>query len=124
MKKSMIQIAVVCSLLAALPAFADVPTIEQAKARQGGSGWSFDVTLSHPDTGWDHYADGWEVLDQDGNVLGHRTLVHPHVNEQPFTRSLSGVVIPDGTERVFIRAHCLVDGWGEQMFEIVLADAS
>ena len=120
----MIQIAVAGSLLVALPAVAEIPTIEQAKARQGPSGWSFDVTLSHPDTGWDHYADGWDVMDQDGTILGQRTLVHPHVNEQPFTRSLSGVVIPDGVERVFIRARCLVDGWGEPVFEIALDDAS
>ena len=44
----------------------------------------------HPDTGWDDYADGWRVLDMDGNELGMRVLHHPHVDEQPFTRSLSG----------------------------------
>ena len=107
-------------LILPLPALAEHPIIEDAHAQESGSGWNFSVTLSHPDSGWDHYADGWEVLDADGNSLGHRTLAHPHVNEQPFTRSLGGVAIPAGTKTVYIRAHCLVDGWGDQRFEVML----
>ncbi|MEN8262554.1 MAG: hypothetical protein ABFR82_03755 [Nitrospirota bacterium] len=45
------------------------------------------------------------MLDPEGNVLGTRTLYHPHVNEQPFTRSLSGVKIPADVTTVTIRAH-------------------
>ncbi|MEM7643100.1 MAG: hypothetical protein AAF366_11285, partial [Pseudomonadota bacterium] len=60
----------------------------------------------------EHYADGWEVLGPDGARLGYRELLHPHVTEQPFTRSLSGVEIPEGVERVTVRAHDNVDGWG------------
>lgn len=73
----------------------------------------FDVTLSHPDTGWDHYADGWRVELADGTILGTRVLVHPHVNEQPFTRS-DRIVVPDGVTEVFVRASCNVDGWAEK----------
>ncbi|MEM9550046.1 MAG: hypothetical protein AAGA05_02655 [Pseudomonadota bacterium] len=98
-------------LLFALPAWADPPVIEQVVATPSGDTWRFDVTLSHPDTGWDHYADGWRVLDMEGNELGLRTLLHPHVNEQPFTRSLSGVVVPAGLRQVQIEARCNVDGW-------------
>jgi len=107
-------------LILPLPAWAEHPTIEGVRAQKSGSDWNFSVTLLHPDSGWDHYADGWEVLDTDGNSLGHRTLAHPHVNEQPFTRSLGSVSIPAGTDKVFIRAHCLVDGWGDQLFEVDL----
>ncbi len=109
-------------LLLPLPAWADDPTIEDVRAQSSGNGWTFSVSLLHPDSGWDHYADGWEVLDADGNSLGHRTLAHPHVNEQPFTRSLGGVTIPADTKTVFIRAHCLVDGWGDQRFEVALGE--
>ncbi|MDX1824043.1 MAG: hypothetical protein R3354_04960, partial [Thiohalomonadales bacterium] len=49
-----------------------------------GPSWTIAVTLQHADTGWDHYADGWRIVTEDGKVLGHRTLYHPHVNEQPF----------------------------------------
>ena len=41
-----------------------------------------------------------------------RLLLHPHVNEQPFTRSQSGIVIPSGVTQVRVRAHDLVDGYG------------
>ena len=41
-----------------------------------------------------------------------RLLLHPHVGEQPFTRSQSGIVIPPGIIKVTVRAHDLVDGYG------------
>lgn len=110
-----------CALCtAALPALADEPVIENATARQSGGSWTFSVTLSHPDTGWEHYADGWRVLDMDGNELGLRVLAHPHEQEQPFTRSLSGVQIPEGTTQVQIQARCLTDGWGQQRYPLEL----
>ncbi|SFR45399.1 hypothetical protein SAMN04488005_2135 [Yoonia tamlensis] len=86
------------------------------------SGDRVSVTILHADTGWDHYADGWEVLDADGNRLGFRELAHPHVNEQPFTRSQSGVMIPEGATSVFIRTRCSVDGWDATLFEVALSD--
>ena len=102
--------ALLCALFATSAA-ADPVSIDRVVATANGDTWRFDVTLSHPDTGWDHYADGWRVLDMDGTELGMRVLHHPHVNEQPFTRSLSGVVIPTGTREVQIEARCSVDGW-------------
>jgi hypothetical protein len=97
----------------AMQAQAEPARIDRVTATQTGNTWRFDVTISHPDTGWDHYADGWRVLDMDGNELGLRVLVHPHVNEQPFTRSLSGVVIPEGTTQVQVQARDLPGGWNE-----------
>ena len=41
-----------------------------------------------------------------GERLAYRKLHHPHVNEQPFTRSLHDVLVPDGTRVVYIRAWC------------------
>lgn len=93
----------------------------KVRVEQAGMLWNFHVTVEHPDTGWDHYADGWEVQDADGNVLAFRKLLHPHVNEQPFTRSLSGVVIPDGTQEVFVRAHCSQDGWASDFVRVELS---
>lgn len=101
-----------CALLVfSTPAWADPSVIETVNATESGGTWRFDVTLSHPDTGWDHYADGWRVLTLDGKELGMRVLHHPHVDEQPFTRSLSGVLVPPGTKQVKIQARCTVDGW-------------
>lgn len=77
--------------------------------------WSFDVTLRHADTGWDDYVDGWLVVSEGGEVLGTRILLHPHVNEQPFTRSLSGVTIDEAVDSVQIVPHELVSGYGESL---------
>ena len=48
----------------------------------------------------------------DGTVLGTCTLLHPHDAEQPFTRSLSGVAIPDHVVEVTIRARDRLHGYG------------
>lgn len=74
--------------------------------------YDLDVTLRHADSGWDHYANRWEVVGPDGAVLATRVLHHPHVHEQPFTRSLSAVAIPAGVTWVRVRGHDLVHGLG------------
>ena len=106
--------------LAATPVFADPPVINDVLAKKSGNSWTFDVTLSHGDTGWDDYADGWRILDADGAVLGLRKLAHPHVNEQPFTRSLSGVSIPDGLSTVGIQASDSRGGWSSGVVQYKL----
>ncbi|GAA0781198.1 hypothetical protein E1180_20675 [Roseibium denhamense] len=96
--------------------------IVNAEARKSGDSWTFSVTLRHEDTGWEHYADQWAVYSTSGDLLGERVLFHPHVEEQPFTRSLSGVKIPDGMTKVIIRARDNVDGVSPQAFELTLPD--
>ena len=104
----------------ATPATADDAIIENAAATGSGNTWSFSVTLRHGDTGWDDYADGWRVVLEDGTELGLRTLFHPHVDEQPFTRSLSGVAVPNGVDTVYIEARTLPDGWGKARLAVSL----
>lgn len=101
-------------------ALADDAVIENVEARASGGTWSFSVTLSHGDTGWDDYADGWRVVSADGTELGLRTLFHPHVEEQPFTRSLSGVEIPAEMDEVYIEARTNTDGWGAVRYPVSL----
>ena len=74
--------------------FAGEADVLNVKATPSGGNWSFSVTVQHADEGWDHYADRWEVLTPDGELLATRVLAHPHVGEQPFTRGLSGVAVP------------------------------
>ena len=90
----------------ATPALADPPTVDMVVAKLSDLGWRFDVTLRHADTGWDHFADQWQVIGPDGAVIATRQLMHPHVDEQPFTRSLVDVMVPDGTRQVTLRARC------------------
>lgn len=86
--------------------------------------WVVKVTLQHNDTGWDHYADSWQVEDVKGNVLGYRLLLHPHVTEQPFTRSLANVKIPKDTTILFIKAHDKVHGWTNNSLQVDLDNAT
>jgi len=81
---------------------------------------SISATLRHDDTGWDHYADAWRVVTEDGTEIGRRVLMHPHENEQPFTRSESGIEIPQGTLKVFIEGQDNVHGLSENRFELAV----
>lgn len=104
---------IAAALLVSLPAVAGEASVVGAKAEAVGNGtWRFYVTLRHDDEGWAHYADAWDILGPDGKVLATRTLLHPHETEQPFTRSLSNVKIPDSVTEVRIRAHDNIHGYG------------
>jgi len=80
---------------------------------------TFEVTVRHADEGWEHYANAYEVVAPDGSVLATRILRHPHVDEQPFRRALSGVKIPPHVTEVRIRARDSVHGLGGR--EVVVA---
>ncbi len=107
----MFRSALALALLPAFAASADAPQVVGAEALRKDGRWIISVTLTHPDTGWDHYASGWEVLAPDGTRLGYRELAHPHVDEQPFTRNLTHVDLPEGIDHVLIRPRCTLDGW-------------
>lgn len=81
---------------------------------------TFSVTVEHADEGWNHYANQWDVVTLEGKLLKSRVLYHPHENEQPFTRSLSGVVIPESIKQVKIRAMDSVHGYATQEFLVDL----
>jgi len=115
------SLLVVCTLSSC--AAADPPEaggcadVIAATAEPGASGaWTLSITVRSADTGWEKYADAWEVIGSDGTVLGIRELSHPHVDEQPFTRSLSGAEVPAGTGEVTVRARDSVAGFcGEEL---------
>ena len=86
--------------------------------RTGGDTYFFKVTVRHEDEGWDHYANKWDVVAPDGTILGTRTLYHPHVDEQPFTRSLSDVKISESITEVTIRAHDSVHEYGGKTMSV------
>lgn len=101
------------ALLFSAPIVAGEADVVAATATKSADGtYQFNVTVAHDDTGWDHYANVWQVIGPDGAVLGERELLHPHVEEQPFTRSLTGVKIPADVHTVTIRAGDLVHGFG------------
>ncbi len=112
------------TLLATTSVFAnDVEIVKVILTGHTGT-WRADVTLNHADTGWEHYADAWRLVDKNGNEIGERTLYHPHVNEQPFTRSLSNFKISSDTQIIFVEAHDLKHGWSPNRVKIDMRHAS
>lgn len=110
-------------MLAGGAAQADAPRVVHAEASPNGDGtYTVTATVRHGDTGWDHYADNFEVLAPDGTLLDRRVLYHPHVDEQPFTRSTDGVKVPSGIKNVIVRAHDKVHGYGKGTVTINLPD--
>lgn len=105
------RIALVACIVS-FTATAGESNVIEAKAQCTDNICSFQVTLEHADTGWDHYANHWRVLTIDGRELGRRVLHHPHVDEQPFTRSLSNVEIPSDISQVVIESHDSVHEYG------------
>ena len=115
------QVLVLIFVLSCNVASAGEVDVLQVKVKRSGDNvYYFDVTVTHKDEGWEHYANKWDVVAPDGTILGTRTLYHPHVQEQPFTRSLSGVKIPQGILRVTIRAHDSLHGYGGKVITVDL----
>lgn len=115
------KIAILAGLLWGMSgvSFAGEADVIDVKVTGSGPEYRFSVTVKHADTGWDHFADVWEVVGEDGTVYGKRVLAHPHVDEQPFTRSGSATV-PEGVKSVIVRAHDSVDGYGGAEMKIDL----
>lgn len=103
---------------AADPQFPDVlsATVRAVSANT----FDFDVTVSSPYDTPQRYADGFRVTRLSGELLGERTLWHDHQNEQPFTRDLHGVRIPDGIRTVRIQARDQQHGYGGRSIEVEL----
>lgn len=101
--------------------FASETYIENVEAKKSADNtFRFTVTLRHLDKSWDHYANFWQVETLQGVVLAKRVLHHPHINEQPFTRSLSSIVIPEGVRQVIVTAGCTLDGKHSKNYRVNL----
>jgi len=95
----------------------DMPTessrVTAVEAKPGSNGYSFAVTIESNDTGCDRYADWWEVITPEGELLYRRILAHSHVDEQPFTRSGGPVAVGEDDD-VVVRSHTNPDGYSAQ----------
>ncbi len=108
-------------MLASTIAIAGEADVIDVKVRRAAPNtFDFDVTVKSVERGWDYYADAFEVLAPDGRVLGRRVLLHPHENEQPFTRELYGVKIPAEIRHVVVRARHKPKGYDGKTLSIEL----
>jgi hypothetical protein len=90
--------------------YPDVIDVEVISSPDGT--WTFAVTIRSPYDSPERYADAWRVLGPDGEEYGLRVLTHDHAGEQPFTRSLSGIEIPDDVTEVTVQGRDQLSGWG------------
>ncbi|MEO1802147.1 MAG: hypothetical protein AAFR62_17305 [Cyanobacteria bacterium J06629_2] len=91
-------------------AAADTAKVVAVEATGTGSNYTLAVTISSPDTGCDRYADWWEVITPEGELLYRRVLLHSHVDEQPFTRT-GGTVAVSPDQPLIVRVHMSDDGY-------------
>ncbi len=94
--------------------------LDVSVSRNADASYRFDVTIRSRDQGWHSFADAFEIMGPGAVVLGKRILAHPHETEQPFTRSLDMLVIPDGIETVTVRAHHKVYGFAGNTVNVSL----
>ena len=120
MKKITFLTSVLLLMLSQSSKANDINILAAAIIHQSHGEYLVNVKLEHHDTGWQHYADEWRLVDNKGNILGSRVLQHPHVHEQPFTRSLSNVKISSELQAVYIEAHDKVHGWTKSRLMIDL----
>jgi hypothetical protein len=84
--------------------------------------YTVHATVRHADAGWDNYANIFRVVpasDASQVSNGVRELLHPHDNEQPFTRSQRGV---QAVGQVRVEAADNVEGWGGSTITLTLAE--
>lgn len=88
------------------------PDVLSAELERTGGAWRVSATISSPYDHPDRYADAFRVLAPDGTVLGVRELLHDHAGEQPFTRSLQDLEIPEGVDEITVEGRDLQHGRG------------
>ena len=99
----------------------EFPDVESVELRREDDGTvSALVTISSPYDTPERYADGWQVIDEDGEVLGEMELTHDHADEQPFTRMQSGLEVPEGVETVTVEARDSENGYGGTTVDVAV----
>jgi hypothetical protein len=108
---------------AALPEGAEqqFPDVIDVVVEDGSAGvYGFTVTISSPYDTPERYADGWRITGADGTVFGEHTLAHDHAGEQPFTRTQSGVEIPDDVDEVTVEGRDSEHGYGGETMMVAI----
>lgn len=94
------------------------PDVIGAELSASGNDFTIAVTISSPYDTPDRYADGWRVLNPDGEVLAEHTLGHDHASEQPFTRTSSSFSIPRDVSEVEVEGRDQANGYGGETVTI------
>ena len=100
------------------PKFPDVIAVK-VTARANGT-FDFQVTMTSPYDTPQRYADAFRIVGPSGDVYGERILLHDHADEQPFTRELDGVPIPQGVTTVRVQGRDQISGYGGKQQSVAL----
>jgi hypothetical protein len=100
--------------------FPDV--IDVSVDEQSANVFDFSVTITSLYDSPERYADGWRIIGPDGTVYGEHTLAHDHASEQPFTRTQTGVEIPDDVAEVTVEGRDSEFGYGGETFTVTLGE--
>ena len=98
-----------------VPADSTFASVTDISVNGSAGRYTFQVEISSPDTGCNQYANWWEIVSEDGNLIYRRILLHSHVDDQPFTRGGGPADISADTN-VWIRAHMNNSGYGGQVY--------
>ena len=93
---------------------ADIVDVAQVGGEEGN--YTLRVGIKSTETGCQQYADWWEILSADGNLVHRRVLGHPHRTEQPFRRDGVNIEIQKDTV-IYIRAHMNNKGYVGDVFK-------
>lgn len=96
------------------------PNVVDVVIIPSGESYTFNVTLSSPYDSASRYADAFRVMSADGDVYGVRELLHDHAYEQPFTRALRQVFIPENVTEVIVQGRDQKYGWGGETKTLTL----
>lgn len=88
------------------------PDVIAAELEADDGTYRLAVTISSPYDSAERYASGWRVIDPAGETLAEHRLAHDHADEQPFTRTQTGLEIPGNIEQVTIEGRDLTNGYG------------
>lgn len=117
-------IVLLCSPVLAMAESSDIQkypdVVEVEVSADGDNGFDFSVTLSSPYDTPQRYADAFRVMSEEGDVYGVRELLHDHAGEQPFTRRLTGVAIPEEINTVIVQGRDQEYGYGGKTMEVDL----
>jgi hypothetical protein len=78
--------------------------------------WTFSVTIRSDETGCDRYADWWELLTPEGDLVYRRILAHSHPDDQPFTRAAEEPIDVTSATELYARAHLAPGGYEGSVF--------
>ena len=89
---------------------AELGQVTNVEASGQSGAYTFAVTIASPDTGCEAYANWWEVITPEGELIYRRILAHSHVDEQPFIRS-GGPVSIEADQPIIVRMHMHPTGY-------------